>query len=120
MVEILAVGLSVLSSIPQIIKSWKTKLTKDLSYGQIVILSLALFCWLIHGINVHDMAIIIANSICLFLQALLLFMKVVFDKKEFEPKEKELIKTTVCRLYDSIANEYRCVVKKKYRGDNEK
>jgi len=50
-----------ISSIPQAIKTIKTRSTEDLSLGMYLILTLGLFLWLIYGILKRDMPIILAN-----------------------------------------------------------
>ena len=41
-------ALAIIAYIPQVVKIWKTKSTKDISLGMFAILSTAVFLWLIY------------------------------------------------------------------------
>lgn len=72
--------LSSVTFVPQVIKAWQTKSVGDLSIWMILILIGNVSTWLLYGIVKNDMAIIIANSIILFLSLLMLFFKLSFKK----------------------------------------
>jgi MtN3 and saliva related transmembrane protein len=72
--------LSSITFLPQVYKAWKTKSVGDLSIWMILILLANVTTWLIYGLVKNDFAIIIANSIILFLSLLMLFFKFSFKK----------------------------------------
>ena len=55
--------LTTLAFVPQVIKVVKTKDTSSLSLGMYSMQVVGVFLWLIHGIVIHDMALIAANSV---------------------------------------------------------
>ena len=70
-------GALILSSmIPQIIKSWRTKQTKDLSLLMFVIYVSGIMTWLVYGLLLKSYPIIITNSINLILASTNLYLKI--------------------------------------------
>lgn len=67
--------LVVSSFLPQIVKSIKTKRTKDISAGWPMLLFFASVLWVLYGIHLKDMIIISVNSILAFFNVLLLVLK---------------------------------------------
>lgn len=72
--------LSSVTFVPQVLKAWQTKSVGDLSIWMILILVANVSTWLFYGIVKHDIAIIIANSIILFLSLLMFYFKITFKK----------------------------------------
>mgnify|MGYP001562950416 CR=1 FL=1 len=64
------------SFIPQVIKSWKTKETKDLSGAMIVLVVIGIILWLTYGILTKDLPIILANGLSLMLTITMLVIKI--------------------------------------------
>jgi MtN3 and saliva related transmembrane protein len=67
-----------ISFLPQVIKVYKTKSTKDISLYMFLIFTIGTFCWLIYGILESSLPIIIANTITLILSAIILLYKIKF------------------------------------------
>jgi len=67
-----------ISFLPQVIKVYKTKSTKDISLYMFLIFTIGTFCWLINGILESSLPIIIANTITLILSAIILLYKIKF------------------------------------------
>ena len=67
-----------ISFLPQVIKVYKTKSTKDISLYMFLIFTIGTFCWLIYGIIESSLPIIIANTISLILSAIILLYKIKF------------------------------------------
>jgi len=61
--------------VPQVIKSAKTRQTHDLSLGWIACLIGGFVLWLSYGFLIHDMPLMLANTISLLLVLCLLWMK---------------------------------------------
>lgn len=72
--------LSSVTFVPQVIKAWQSRSVGDLSIWMIFILVGNVSTWLFYGIVKNDLAIMIANSIILFLSLLMLFFKLTFKK----------------------------------------
>ncbi|MBI2548116.1 SemiSWEET transporter [Candidatus Woesearchaeota archaeon] len=71
----IAAACTTLAFVPQVIKTWTTKHTKDLSLGLFVVLSTGVFLWLIYGLLITSWPIIIANILTLILSLILLGLK---------------------------------------------
>jgi MtN3 and saliva related transmembrane protein len=63
---------------PQVIKSWRTRHTKDLSAGMLVLLTSGAALWLLYGIRLNDMPIIGANGVTLLLIIALIIAKIKY------------------------------------------
>ena len=68
--------LILISIIPQIIKSWRTKSTKDLSLWRYLIYVGGVFLWLVYGLVLWNGPIIIVNAINLALASSVLYLKI--------------------------------------------
>lgn len=53
--------LTVLSFLPQVIRTWKSKRTDDLSLWMFGVLIAACTLWVIYGFIIHDWSVIITN-----------------------------------------------------------
>ena len=62
--------------LPQVIKIWKTKSTKDISLIMFVVFSIGVFLWLVYGILIDSIPVIIANFITFILTFIILIFKV--------------------------------------------
>lgn len=70
--------LVVISLLPQVIKSWKTKSTKDISLARYVIYIIGLILWIIYAIIIQNGPVAVMNSIGLILAILILFLKLKY------------------------------------------
>jgi len=64
----------------QIIRGFRTKRLRDLSYFMIIFLGIGMFLWLLYGLHRRDPVIIGANAIGVSSSMLLAFMKWKYDK----------------------------------------
>jgi MtN3 and saliva related transmembrane protein len=62
--------------IPQVMKTFRTKSTRDISLHLMLVVSIGLSLWLIYGILLEDVAIIISNSVQVPMTYWLLGMKI--------------------------------------------
>jgi len=67
-----------LALVPQAIKSWKSKHTKDVSLMWITILTIGIFLWLIYGILINSMPLIAANVVSFLLAVIILILKIKY------------------------------------------
>jgi len=73
-----AATLTTISFIPQVMKVWKTKKTKDISLRMYIIFCIGMSLWLIYGIMLKELPIILANSITIVLGLIILFFKIKY------------------------------------------
>ncbi len=74
----IAGALILISMVPQIIKSWRTKQTKDISLLMFIIYVVGVTTWLIYGLFLGSYPIIATNSINLVLASTNLFLKIKY------------------------------------------
>ena len=70
--------LTTVSFLPQVIRTVKTKSSRDLSLGMVLLVMAGILLWLIFGILKGEWPIIIANTVTFFLAAILLACKLKF------------------------------------------
>ncbi len=70
------------SSIPQIMKSYKTKKMSDVSIYLMSLIASGLFLWIIYGLIRSDPVIIGTNAAGLCLNVTLLIMKIRYDRMQ--------------------------------------
>jgi len=63
------------ATLPQIIKAWKTRRTKDISLEMYLLTGIGVFIWLVYGFLINNMPLIIANTISLILVAIMVTLK---------------------------------------------
>jgi MtN3 and saliva related transmembrane protein len=72
----LAAGfLTTLAFLPQVIRTWRTRSTEDISLVTFATFSVGVFLWLLYGLAQGDIAITIANAITLMLALIILVLK---------------------------------------------
>ncbi|MBD2567649.1 SemiSWEET transporter [Anabaena lutea] len=70
--------LTTIAFFPQMFKTWKTKSAKDVSFVMLITFMSGLFLWLIYGIILGALPIILANGITLFLNFIILWLKIKY------------------------------------------
>ncbi len=68
-VGLIAATLTTIALLPQLVKVWRTKSTKDISTGMFALYCSGVFLWFVYGLYLTDLPIILANSLA-FAQAL--------------------------------------------------
>ena len=76
----LAAVLTTAAFLPQLIKTLKTKKADDVSLTTLIMFILGVLSWIIYGYKIYSMPILIANSVTLILNLLILISKVYFSK----------------------------------------
>ncbi|MGO4773209.1 SemiSWEET family sugar transporter [Flavobacterium sp. W22_SRS_FK3] len=69
-----------ISVVPQIIKVWKTKKVKQISLLTFSVLTFGIAMWIVYGILKNDFPIIITNSISLFLNLIMVYFLIYYEK----------------------------------------
>lgn len=64
-----------ISIVPQIIKTFRTRHTKDLSLGMFCLLALGVATWSVYGILIKEPPVIIANVVTFVLVSYIIIMK---------------------------------------------
>jgi len=67
-----------ISFLPQAIKVYKSKSTKDISLYMFLIFTIGTFCWLIYGVVISSIPIMLANTITLILSFFILIYKIKY------------------------------------------
>tara|TARA_B100001029_G_C14716865_1_gene262982 strand:- start:229 stop:492 length:264 start_codon:yes stop_codon:yes gene_type:complete len=70
--------LTTIAFLPQVLKVWSSKSTRDISLSMFIIFTTGVTLWLIYGIIIDDTALIFANAITLMLSILILIAKMIF------------------------------------------
>ncbi len=68
--------LNTLCYLPQVVKIWKTRETKDLSLLMYIALTIGTVFWFLYGLALHQPPIWVANGVALILTASILFLKI--------------------------------------------
>ncbi|MEH2452535.1 SemiSWEET transporter [Nostoc sp.] len=63
---------------PQMFKTWQTKSAKDVSLIALITFIVGVFLWLIYGIYLQSLPIILANSVTLFFNLIILWLKIKY------------------------------------------
>ena len=64
--------------LPQAIKVFKSKITKDISLYMFLIFTIGVLSWLIYGIIISDLPLIFANAVTLILSFFILIYKIKY------------------------------------------
>jgi MtN3 and saliva related transmembrane protein len=68
--------ITTLAFVPQVVRSWRTRSTRDLSLTWLVAFASGVSLWLLYGILLREPPIIAANAVTLALAAILLWIRV--------------------------------------------
>lgn len=75
MIGLLAGALTTLSFLPQVIRTFRTRSAKDLSWGWLLLFGTGLAGWLVYGSLTSDVAIIATNAVTIALVGALAALK---------------------------------------------
>jgi MtN3 and saliva related transmembrane protein len=70
--------LTTVAFLPQVLQTWKTKSTKDLSLPMLLSFTTGVLCWLIYGICIDSLPIALANGVTLLLAGANLGLKLKY------------------------------------------
>ena len=74
----IAGGLTTFAFFPQVLKTARTKSTRDISLGMVSLTSTGIFLWFIYGLCVRSLPIILPNFISFILTFTLLTLKIKY------------------------------------------
>jgi MtN3 and saliva related transmembrane protein len=72
-IGLIAAAFTTIALLPQLMKVWKTKSTKDISSGMFMLYGSGLLLWFVYGVYIKDLPIMLANSLA-FIQALVILI----------------------------------------------
>jgi MtN3 and saliva related transmembrane protein len=72
---LLAGMLTTVAFVPQVIKTWRTRSTHDISLAMFAIFTAGVFTWLIYGLLIGDLPVILANCVTLVLAGTIVYFK---------------------------------------------
>ncbi len=70
--------LTTIAFLPQVIKIWKSKSTKDISLGMYVIFITGTVFWFVYGIALRQLPIILVNVVMIVLASIILALKIKY------------------------------------------
>lgn len=76
LIGLLAAVLTTSSFLPQVMKTWRLRETKDISLWMFLIMGTGIFLWMVYGIFRRDLPLILANSISFAFVLVILYFKV--------------------------------------------
>jgi MtN3 and saliva related transmembrane protein len=79
LVGYIAGAFTTMSFVPQVIRAWKLKETRDLSLVMLLLFALGVLLWTLYGVWTGSLPIIAANVITFILILVLLWMKVKYQ-----------------------------------------
>jgi MtN3 and saliva related transmembrane protein len=74
-VGLAAGALTTVALVPQFLKAWRTRSTRDVSLGSYSILAAGVFLWLWYGLAIGDLPLIAANAASLLLSCGVIALK---------------------------------------------
>ncbi len=78
MIGFIAACLTTFGFVPQVIKIFQTKDTSAISLGMYSMTVTGIALWFIHGINIGDAALMVANGVSLVLTGTILLCKLTY------------------------------------------
>ena len=61
--------------VPQVVRAWRTRSTRDLSYGTFVTYAVGLSMWLAYGMMIGDVPLMLSNGTTLLLALTIIGLK---------------------------------------------
>lgn len=74
-IGLLAAFCTTIAFLPQVIKTWRTRSTKDISLAMFLVFTTGIFLWLVYGVMLRDVPLIAANGITFVLSGTMLYFK---------------------------------------------
>ena len=76
---LVAATLTTSAFLPQLIKTWKSKSAKDVSLEMLITFCIGVFLWLVYGIYLQSLPIILANSLTLIFNLIIVWLKIKYE-----------------------------------------
>ncbi|MBU3957495.1 MAG: SemiSWEET transporter [Nanoarchaeota archaeon] len=75
---LIAGALTTAAFLPQVIKTWKSKQTGDISLMMFLAFTSGVFLWLLYGIYINSLPVIAANLVTFILSLIILIFKIKY------------------------------------------
>ena len=75
-IGLIAGTLTTVSFLPQLLKIWQSRSTKDISLAMYVIISTGVLLWLLYGLFTGSLPVILANAVTLLIALSILALKI--------------------------------------------
>ena len=75
LIGLAAASCTTIAFVPQVLKTWRTRSTTDISLGMFLVLVAGILLWLVYGLLVRDVPLILANVITFGLATTILAFK---------------------------------------------
>lgn len=73
-------GITAVTFLPQVIKTWKKRSAEDVSLMMFVIAVLCEVLWIIYAININNWVIILTNATLMVMALIMIYFKFRFNK----------------------------------------
>ena len=80
-IGLIAGTLTTFSFLPQVIKTYRSRSSGDLSFGMLGLFSLGVSLWLLYGVLIGSRPIMLSNFLTLLLTLALVAMKIGFERR---------------------------------------
>jgi MtN3 and saliva related transmembrane protein len=70
-----AAVLTTIAFLPQVLRTWRTRSTSDISLVMFTTYVTGIFLWLVYGLMLGDMPLIVSNAVTLVLAGIILLLK---------------------------------------------
>jgi len=77
-IGLLAGSLTTIAFLPQAIKTWKTKSTRDVSLGMFITFCTGVLLWIIYGLLIEDLPVLMTNIVTFILASTILWFKLKY------------------------------------------
>jgi MtN3 and saliva related transmembrane protein len=75
---LVAGALTTMAFLPQMFQIWHTRSAKDVSYVMVIVFISGLLLWLIYGVILGALPLIISNTVTLFFNLIILWLKIKY------------------------------------------
>jgi MtN3 and saliva related transmembrane protein len=75
LVGLAAAFCTTIAFLPQVVRAWRTRSTKDLSLAMFLVFTTGIFLWLVYGLMLRDVPLIAANGTTFLLSGSILYFK---------------------------------------------
>ena len=75
LIGLVAAFCTTIAFIPQVVRTWKSRSTEDISLGMFVFYAAGVFAWLVYGLLIRDIPLIASNAVTFALALTMLGFK---------------------------------------------
>jgi MtN3 and saliva related transmembrane protein len=75
LIGLVAAFCTTVAFIPQVVRTWKSRSTEDISLGMFIFYATGIFAWLVYGLLIRDIPLIASNAVTFALSLTMLGFK---------------------------------------------